>query len=613
LTYLIDVVVPGPWWTRLTYRSFSLPTEGARVKVPLGRTTRTGFVTRIHKSTDQLVSQSADSGKTREIYSIIDPFPVVPPDILELSKWAGEMFFCGMGQALLAMLPKQIINGEKICDQRKASSPTILCSENSSSENVQTTFRSEYSRRKEEYVKNLKRISNGLVIFPEHKHAERFFNELPDELSERSLLWPRTAGKKLFSDWVDVLNGKSSIVIGSSSAAFAPLSRPECFIIEDESNPAYRMRMSPYLNIRSIFARRANLWGSDLILGGRLPSSRIYRKFHPSCEDEPEKKRLFFVDMKMAPKPSVPGVETPFRFSERMLEETQRSLSEHRLAIWILDRKGYAGQIFCESCGFILNCQNCGGVLTWHSEKGTLRCSICGREQTLPEACPYCKGNLLRGKRPGLEALIELSKKVLPEDINIQLWHADYPSGRKQRLSAISRLREKGLVIGSRSALSLMDELNTGLVCWLDGDVEAGKTFYNSRFSAYSMIWESLWRGKGYSDRKIVLQSRVPKRSWQRSLLTGWGDFWKYELSEREEFEVPPYFYLVEARIPQKIKYHFEETIADKGYEIFELSENSETLWIKVKSIKRFGKDISPFFHIKESGKGYPQLRLWMD
>ena len=40
----VDVVVPGPWWTPLTYAAERPLSTGARVRVPLGRGTRVGFV-----------------------------------------------------------------------------------------------------------------------------------------------------------------------------------------------------------------------------------------------------------------------------------------------------------------------------------------------------------------------------------------------------------------------------------------------------------------------------------------------------------------------------------------------------------------------------------------
>jgi len=610
LNFYADVIVPGPWWTTLTYYAPDLLSEGTRVKVPLGRTCRTGFV---HSSYSFRSSDTYKTEKLRNISAVIDDTPVVPADIWELAKWAGNSFLCSMGEALSAMFPSPFLKGEAINVNNQFINPAELNKDSFFAEETKTVYKADLSERRDVYLENIADNSGSMLIFPEVRQARKFYEDLPDTLKGRSLLWPATGGKKLWDTWQSVYSGSCDILIGSQACIFAPMPTISAFILEDESNLSYRMARSPYFNLRSIIAKRSALLRSKLVLGGRLPSSRIFRQFHPQCQDLPKKERIHLIDMKMAPAPSVQGVETPFRISDKVLEETSRAVSSGKIGIWILDRKGYAGQIFCESCGYILSCKKCGGIMSWHSGKGVLKCYVCGNEETLPETCPHCKGNLLNGRRPGLEALVETAKSILPEKLPVVLWHAGYPATQKERKSAIASLSEGGVVVGSRAALALMDIITAGSVSWLDADTEAMKSFYNSRFNAFSMIWESIWRGIDFSSRHVVIQSRSPGINWQRTLLSGWDHFWELELPEREEYEFPPFGYLAEIDIPVKVRKCFEKMLVDSGYDFFQLTENDQMFWVKVNSLKNFRKRIESFFSINNSSKGYPKIRIWMD
>ncbi|MBN1332314.1 MAG: prephenate dehydrogenase, partial [Synergistales bacterium] len=484
----VDVVVPGPWWNPLTYRSDRMIPEGSRVLVPVGRSKRTGFVS-ANSGSDQF--PNAPSDNIRDVISLIDPVPVIPEDLWELSEWAGRNFLCGRGEALKVILPSPLTEGEglPLLENRSVKAPPGY--------SISTSYIPEDNERYEGYISELEKIeSGGLVVFPEFSQARSFYRSLPNDIRDKWILWPKTGKKRTWQTWLDVRGGKYSGVIGSSAASFAPLPFLELLIIEDESNWAYRQVQYPYFNIRSLLVQRSKILHGRLLLGGRLPSSRVFSTLRPSFKKVSLKNRVFFVDMKDIPKPKISGVDIPFSVSQRMLAETDKTLKEGKIALWILDRKGYAGEIFCLECGFHISCPKCGSAMTWHSRKQNLICHLCGAQMPLPDGCPNCRGSLLKGRRPGLDALQGLASSLVSTDLPVMVWHADHPKGERARKELVKTLADGGLVTGSRSALSLCDELPTGTVCWIDADLEAVSASFESNFKAYSMIWESCFRGK---------------------------------------------------------------------------------------------------------------------
>ncbi|MEE8106401.1 MAG: primosomal protein N' [Planctomycetota bacterium] len=100
----LDLPVP----TEFTY---SVPPEmrpslqpGQRVRVPFRHTTRVGYCVALETSTD--------IAKTKDITSVVDKEPLVPPDLLELGKWISEYYACSLGEALQAMLPGGVRRGQ---------------------------------------------------------------------------------------------------------------------------------------------------------------------------------------------------------------------------------------------------------------------------------------------------------------------------------------------------------------------------------------------------------------------------------------------------------------------------------------------------------------------
>ena len=94
--------------------------------------------------------------------------------------------------------------------------------------------------------------------------------------------------------------------------------------------------------------------------------------------------------------------------------------------MWLLDRKGYAGELYCEECGWAARCSRCGSAMRWEERRARLRCVSCGERAPLPERCPNCGGLLMRGSRPGLEALFERAEGALRGSFgNILLFQND--------------------------------------------------------------------------------------------------------------------------------------------------------------------------------------------
>ena len=99
----VGVALPVP---RLGLLTYAVPdgvtiAPGARVSVPLGRRTVTGFVVALDPPLDTAMAASA----LKPILRVVDETPMVPPASIALARWAAEYYAAGPGETLTLTLP----------------------------------------------------------------------------------------------------------------------------------------------------------------------------------------------------------------------------------------------------------------------------------------------------------------------------------------------------------------------------------------------------------------------------------------------------------------------------------------------------------------------------
>jgi primosomal protein N' (replication factor Y) len=426
-------------------------------------------------------------------------------------------------------------------------------------------------------------------------------------------LYPRLGGNAEWRAWKRLSAGDGTIVVGGQNSAMSPLAGLARIIVEDESSNAWRTVRHPIFNARSLLASRARLTSAELVLGGRMPSPRAFIKYDAECPPPAARRdgHVIFVDMKLAYSPAVEGVSGGLAVSEPLVRETEKALERGEWALWILDRKGYAGEIICEECGAPLKCPKCGGTLRLEEAASVVRCVLCGANSPTPDMCPACAGRLLSARRPGLEALFPLADAAINNPAPI--FSPDTPESELKRAA---RGPGAGVVVGTRAVLSICDEVPVGMVGWIDADGEARLGEHDARARAFSLIWESRWRGVSAAERRVLIQTRRPAADWQRGLGAGgdgWRIFWRSELKERMELSMPPYTSLVKIEAAASDIAAISDIFASMGYEYWQPEETGKksAVWVRTRKLSELRRKISPFFHIKRARRGFPSIEVW--
>ena len=602
-----NVIVPGPWWNTLTYELSSPLPRGSRLKIPVGRGYRHGII-------DSLLSSPPEKRtfSIRKAQHLSDAAPLVPEIKVDLINWTGKTFLCGAGEILRIAVPPSILTFPDSLGDFGSLSGEPRKIDGKYEEFF--VYECQADKRWEKLAVSLEHGYPFLALFPEQFLASSFFEHLSPSLRESTLLWPCTGGKKLHDAWLTARAGMVRGVIGGPGAVFAPLGDIRSIIVDEESSGAYRTYRRPHLNIRTIAARMALLENASLTLSGRLPSSRVYLRGKPHCAERPPRDAVKFVDLKKSFLSEFQGISGSLPLSSGLFSETGRAHSEGKVALWLLDRKGYAGEVACEECGSPIICSFCGRVMAWEEKRQRLRCSSCGKFSPLPEVCPSCRGVLLAGKRPGLEALLPVAQAAVSDGKPVFIWDGTKSCGKKECKALKSQLSGGGVVLGTRSALSLCDIADVGFTAWIDADSEVRSVAFQAKFTAYSMMWESLWRGNSGNVRTVLLQSRRPGRDWQKGMIRGWDRFWSEELRERKDLGLPPFSFLLEISSPSmELKESIMAKLEETGLYPMDPGEPPLVFWITVPSPARVHTILAPFFSIENSRTGFPEITVWID
>ncbi len=103
MEYFLDVVLPIPLEKLFTYKITSVEADfieaGMRVAVPFGKSKiYTGLAYRIHQNAPQAY-------EAKEIYQILDEFPVVTTIQLKHWHWLADYYMCTLGEVIRSALP----------------------------------------------------------------------------------------------------------------------------------------------------------------------------------------------------------------------------------------------------------------------------------------------------------------------------------------------------------------------------------------------------------------------------------------------------------------------------------------------------------------------------
>ena len=399
----------------------------------------------------------------------------------------------------------------------------------------------------------LERGQRALVLVPEigltpqlvGRFAARFAHNI-------AVLHSGLTDVQRLAAWRRCLSGEARIVLGTRSAALAPVPELGLIVIDEEHDSSFKQQEGGFrYSARDLALVRAQHAGVPVVLGSATPSletlhnvslGRHQRLQLPRRADQAPPPLLTLVDLRQE--------KLTAGLSSTALQGIEGHLTAGGQILVYINRRGYAPTLLCTACGWIAPCRDCDARLTVHHAANKLRCHHCGAERPLPAQCPTC-GYAVKPVGQGTERIEETLAGIFPNaplarlDRDVVRHHAD--------LTAVVARVESGearILVGTQMVTKGHDFPDVSLVVVLNAD----QGLFSTDFRAAERLAQTIVQVAGRAGRaqrrgEVLIQTEYPEHPLLRSLLAkGYDGFAVAALAEREQAAWPPYARLAALR-----------------------------------------------------------------
>ena len=215
-------------------------------------------------------------------------------------------------------------------------------------------------------------------------------------------------GMPTVSSWVEARAGWP-VVVGTRSAAWAPVPRLAAAVVLDAHDEAYREESAPTYSAVDVLRERCRRAGASCLLVSPVPPvvltatgdlETVALAPHDERAGWPAIER---VDRRGADPRSGVFSEEFVRLARSVLDDPAAVARGPLVCVY--NRTGGARLLACAHCGELAQCTRCGAAVTRPKEEEVLRCPRCG--ETRPVVCPHCGRLKMKALRVGVSRLRE--------------------------------------------------------------------------------------------------------------------------------------------------------------------------------------------------------------
>jgi primosomal protein N' (replication factor Y) len=552
-------------------------TVGKRVFVPFTNRRVVGYVVGL--------SDEADVKDVKEIESVIDKEPILSDEMLKLTHWIKDTYFCSWGEAIEAAIPSGIKQGKKELGTRikdshikfeefPASAAHKPTEEQSRAlkhvidvidKKVYETFLLHgitSSGKTEVYLQAidhaLTKGRSAIMLVPEisltPQTVERFVSRFGNKVA---VIHSKLTPAKRFIEWKRIKDGTARIVVGARSAIFSPVKDLGLIIIDEEHETSYKQDDVPRYHARDVAEERARLNNCPLILGSATPSLESY---HKAKTGEYKLVRLTKrIDERLLPKVKIVDMRMELAtrkkiaiFSKIMLDAVEATLKKGKQAIIFLNRRGFSTFVNCKKCGLVLKCRRCDTVMVYHFDEKKMICHYCNYKQEAPDICPKCRSSYIKYFGLGTERVeSEISRQFAGAHIARMDSDTTAKAGSHDKILGEFKSGDTSLLVGTQMIAKGLDFPEVTLVCVVSADVTLNLPDFRASERTFNLLTQVAGRaGRGDAGGEVIVQTYAPGHY---AILTAakhdYEKFYEEEIKSRKELHFPPFVNLVKITV----------------------------------------------------------------
>lgn len=364
--------------------------------------------------------------------------------------------------------------------------------------------------------------------------------------------------------WQNMLSPEKEykVILGVRSSIFLPFRNLGIVIVDEEHENTYKQYdPAPRYHARNAAIVLAKIHNAKVLLGSATPSIESYYLATQTKKYGFVELLTRYADIQL-PEINVVDVKTERLqkkmtglFSQKLIDEMSRALSNREQIILFQNRRGYSPYMECRSCAYVPRCIYCDVSLTLHSKDNSLVCHYCGYTIPVPQFCPSCGNPTLSNRGFGTEKAEEEISKIFPA-AKVARLDLDVAKSRKNYESIISDF-ERGktdILVGTQMISKGLDFEKVRVVGILSADSMLHYPDFRAHERAFQLISQVGGRAGRHGKRGLVVlqTSDVKHPVVDQVCQNSYRSMYLSQLNERTAFRYPPFYRLINLMVKGK-------------------------------------------------------------
>lgn len=332
---------------------------GVRVQIPFGNRETEGIVV-------DRVEEPERAGDLESITKVLSVIPIATTQSLQFIDLIAQHYACNPWDLIRSAIPPRVASVDKSFLRGELDPETEF------KEAIEFQMLAPFVQAHDQLVPLVvanQKAGSILIVAPDEKDVDLIIASLRiADLSALKLTASMTREER-YRNYLQAMHGTNSVVVGTRSSIFAPISNLATVIVHKESSYDHYELRSPGWNSRAVALLRSEFESLKLILTGFSPSIEVSQLI-----DDREVKYLNSKqDIKVKAFTPSEGALLP----GRIFSDIKKALALGPV-LFIAPRKGYGNALLCAHCRNVAVC-DCGGRLSVTAQGKAPSCVHCGK------------------------------------------------------------------------------------------------------------------------------------------------------------------------------------------------------------------------------------------
>ena len=398
---------------------------GARVKVRFAGQDVNGYVVGRGSDTDH-------TGTLQPLRRVVSPEPVLAPEIAELSATLARHYAGARSDVLRLAVPPRHATAEK---QPSPAAPApgpvtggawaevdhadAFLRRLSAGDAVRAVWAAapadDWPAMLAEAVATTYAAGRGAVVcVPDRRDVTRVDAALREALGEGHHVCLTADGGPAarYRDFLAVARGARRIVVGTRSAAFAPVHDLGLVVLWDDGDDLHAEPRAPYPHTREVLVARAEQQATAALVGGVARTPEVQQLVATGWAHELAVPRRLLRDRARVEVVAAEDRAVGTRVPRAAYDAIRRGLTSGPVLVQT-PRAGYAASLACDTCRAPARCTACTGPLVVSGPTVPPQCRWCGHVEAT-WTCGTCGGRGLRAPVRGEARTAEELGRMFP-------------------------------------------------------------------------------------------------------------------------------------------------------------------------------------------------------